>query len=103
MTVSKNDVLSYLKENKRAFEYEFSLAKVGLMGSFSRNEITAESDIDLIVEFKPGTVNLFEIKERLKQSVQKQFGRKVDVCREKYLKSYYKSRILKDAIFVWKG
>ncbi len=100
MIVTKNDILSYLKQNKTVFEREFGLEKVGLIGSFSRGEVTEQSDIDLIVEFKPGTINLTDRKDRLKASVQKQFGRRVDVCREKYLKPYYKNRILKDAIFV---
>lgn len=70
------------------------------MGSFSRNEETNESDIDLIVEFKSGTLDLMHTKEKLRKSIQKRLGRRVDICREKYLKPYYKNRILKDAIFV---
>jgi uncharacterized protein len=98
--VSKNDILLFLKENRALFERDFNLTKIGLMGSFSRNEETSDSDLDVIVEFKSGTLDLVERKEKLKKTIQKKFGKKVDVCRVKYLKPYFKNRILKDAIFV---
>ncbi len=98
--VKKIDIISFLKENKQAFERDFNVSKIGLMGSFSRGEGRMDSDIDVIVEFKSGTVDLTLTKEKLRKAIQKKFGRRVDLCRARYLKPYFKSRILKDAIFV---
>jgi uncharacterized protein len=98
--VKKIDIISFLRENKSVFERDFNISKIGLMGSFSRDEDRMDSDIDVIVEFKSGTVDLSQTKEKLRKIIQKKFGRRVDLCRTRYIKPYFKSRILKDAIFV---
>ncbi len=98
--VKKIDIISFLRANKLVFERDFNVSKIGLMGSFSRGEERMDSDIDVIVEFKSGTIDLVQTKEKLKKTIQKKFGRRVDLCRARYLKPYFKSRILKDAIFV---
>ena len=96
----KQEILSYLKENKAVLERDFSIKKIGLIGSFSRDEQHAGSDIDLIAEFKRGTQGLTILKERLRKMVEKEFSTKVEICRGKYLKPYYKKHILKDAIYI---
>jgi predicted nucleotidyltransferase len=96
----KDEILYFLKEHKSELFAEFNLIKIGLFGSMARNEATKDSDIDLIVEFLPNTENLSEKKNKLKDLIGKQFNRNVDVCREKYLKPYFKSQILQSAIYV---
>ena len=59
-----------------------------------------ESDIDIIVEFLPNTENLSDMKASLKEAIKNAFDRDVDICREKYLKPYYRNQILKSAIYV---
>lgn len=98
--IQKEDILAFLREQKENLFSEFQLVKIGLIGSFARNEGTDESDIDLIVEFQPNTENLFEKKSEIKSLVEKEFHREVDLCREKYLKPYIKSQILKSVIYV---
>ncbi len=98
--VTKEEILSFLRENKSQFFSEFQLIKLGLFGSFVRNDASAASDIDLIIEFKPNTENISEKKEKIKASVQSRFNREVDLCREKYIKPYYKSQILQSVIYV---
>jgi len=56
--LSKNEILAFLSEHKVALFAEYQLVKIGLFGSFARNEITEESDIDIIVEFQPLILNL---------------------------------------------
>ena len=97
---SKEEILSYLKEKKEEFFSDYQLVKLGLFGSFARGEATKDSDIDLIVEFEPNTQNLAEKKLRIKSTLKKQFHREVDVCREKYIKPYFKSQILESVIYV---
>ncbi len=98
--IKREDILNFLKEKKEDFFLEYHLVKLGLFGSFARNEGTENSDIDLIVEFEPNTENLSEIKSEIKSTLKKQFNREVDVCREKYIKPYFKSQILQSAIYV---
>ena len=93
-------MLAFLKEKKDTFFVDYQLVKIGLFGSFVRNEQTAASDIDIIVEFSPKTENLSEKKSAIKHIIEKQFGRKVDLCREKYIKPYFKAQILKSVVYV---
>lgn len=75
---TKEEILLFLKENKWLFFSEYQLVKLGLFGSFSRNEGTEYSDIDLIVEFEPNTQNLSEKKSKIKNIVAKKFDMKVN-------------------------
>lgn len=96
----KEEILAFLSEKKAEFFIEYQLVKLGLFGSFARNEETEKSDIDLIVEFQPNTENLSDKKLKIKEVIEKQFDREVDLCREKYIKPYYKHQILQSAIYV---
>lgn len=98
--ITKEHILSYLAEKKEDFFSDYQLVKLGLFGSFARGEQTEDSDIDLIVEFQPHTENLTEKKLRIKSFVKQRFNREVDVCREKYIKPYFKFQILQSAIYV---
>ncbi|QQS28917.1 MAG: nucleotidyltransferase domain-containing protein [Sphingobacteriales bacterium] len=98
--IKRDEILSFLKENKELLFSECQLVKIGLFGSFSRNEGTEDSDIDLIIEFQPNTQNLSEKKSKIKSMVSKKFDREVDLCREKYIKPYFKNQILQSAIYV---
>lgn len=97
---TKSTILAFLSKEKPLLERQFRVEKVGLFGSYARGEETEHSDIDIIVEFFPKTENLSEIKEELRTLIKREFGRDVDICREKYLKPYYRSQILKSAIYV---
>ena len=100
MQLQKDDILAFLSEQKAELFAEYRLVKIGLFGSFARNEGTADSDIDLIVEFQPHTENLFERKAGLKALISERFGREVDLCREKYIKPYFRDQILQSTIYV---
>ena len=91
-----NQILSYLLTNKKRLEKEYHLIKIGIFGSFARGEESAESDIDLIVEFEDNTPDLFGVKQRLKEEIQIRFNRPVDICREKYIKPMFKAQILSE-------
>lgn len=98
--IKREDILSFLRERKDDLFSEFQLVKIGLFGSFARNEGGEDSDIDIIVEFQPNTENLYEKKSRLKELVSRKFNRNVDLCREKYIKPFYKTQILESVIYV---
>lgn len=89
-------ILNYLTLNKDRFQREYHLTRIGIFGSVARGEQSDESDIDLIVEFEDGTDNLYEIKQKLISEIQSRFKMPVDVCREKYIKPFFKSQILSE-------
>lgn len=90
-------ILNYLTSNKERFQKEYHLKRIGVFGSFARGEQTDKSDIDILIEFEEGTDNLYELKQRLKSEIQLIFKLPVDVCREKYIKPFFKDQILKEA------
>jgi len=98
--INQTDILKFLAEQKLFFQQEFQIIKIGLFGSYARGEQSDKSDIDLIVEFAPNTSELSEKKAQLKSILKKRFNKDVDVCREKYIKPYFKKQILNSTIYV---
>ncbi|HHN47628.1 MAG TPA: nucleotidyltransferase [Bacteroidales bacterium] len=96
----KQQILNYLASNKDRFRKEYHLKRIGIFGSFARGEQTESSDIDLIVEFEEGTEDLFGLKQRLKSEIQSIFEMPVDICREKYIKSFFRNQIQQEAKYV---
>lgn len=98
--LTKNEILSYLQENRRLLREKFHIKKIGIFGSFANNRDNKNSDIDIIVEFEENTESIYEIKQELRDLLRNEFNRDVDIAREKYLKPYIKHEILDEAIFV---
>ncbi len=98
--MDKNEIFNYLKSNRQYLKDNFHLTKIGLFGSFTKDMQTAESDIDLLIEFEADTKNISDIKEELKHILKNKFDRNVDICREKYLKPYVKEHIIRETIYV---
>lgn len=97
---TKGEILDFLTRNKQYFRDRFGVIKIGLFGSYAKDEQTELSDIDLIVEFENNTPNLFDIKTELKTLIGEKFNVRVDIAREKYLKPIYRDSILKETIYV---
>ena len=95
-----DEVLEFLRNHRRTLETDFHIMRIGLIGSFARGEQTEKSDIDLLVEFEPATDDIFEKKIKLRNLLKASFDRDVDICREKYIKPYIKSYLLKEVIYV---
>lgn len=97
--IETNDILLFLREMKPELREQFGIHTIGLFGSFARKQQNSDSDIDLLVEFDPGTDELFEKKEKLRELISDRFNVDVDICRLKYLKSYYAKTILDTVIY----
>jgi len=93
------DILTFLKLNKQFFREKFHITRIGIFGSYARGEQNENSDVDLLVEFENNTPDLFELKQQLKEFLQKKLHIEVDICREKYIKPRFKNSILKETIY----
>ncbi|MDF1884315.1 nucleotidyltransferase family protein [Sulfurimonas sp. SAG-AH-194-C21] len=98
---TKQEILEFLSSNQIYIKEHYSLTKLGLFGSFARDEQTKDSDVDLLIEIKSNTANINDLKNSLSNYLTQAFGRNVDLAREKYLKSYAKKEILQDTIYVY--
>jgi predicted nucleotidyltransferase len=81
---SSNEILEILKRHKELLK-RYKVKRIGLFGSFLRNESNNESDIDLLVDFEEKSLDnfidlVFELEEI--------FDRKVDLLTEKGISPY---------------
>jgi len=98
--IQRQEILNYLSSNTDLFYKQFSITKIGVFGSYARNEQTENSDIDIIIEMPRGTEDIFEKKQGLREFLKTRFHREIDICRERSIKPLFKEMILKDAIYV---
>ena len=96
---TKYEIIEFLKKNRQIFKNKYHCTKIGLFGSFARNEQTEKSDIDIIVEFSPNTPDFYQTEIDLKQFIGNQFNRSVDICAEKWIKPIFKPIVLKETIY----
>jgi hypothetical protein len=96
---TKEQILMFLALNKKLFREKYHIIRIGLFGSYARGEQNIASDIDLLVEFEDNTQDLYELKLDLKDFFLKSLGLKIDICREKYIKSRIKKQILKETVY----
>ena len=98
--MKQNDILAFLSKQPPELQVEYNISKIGLFGSFARNEQDKKSDIDIIVEFHPGTKNIYEKKANLKKLLTSFFHREIDLCRLKYVKPFVREYLEKEVIYV---
>lgn len=94
---SRLEIENKLAELKPYLFQKYFVNKIGYFGSFSRDEQTENSDIDILVSFnKPLGWEFFDLQELL----EKELNRKVDLVSENALKRQLKDSILKNVIYV---
>jgi len=93
------DILVFLRQNKIMFRDNFGIRKIGLFGSYAREEQTENSDIDILIEMDPTTEDIFDKRLHLRELLRKQFAKNVDVCHLQAIRPIFKNIILKDAIY----
>ena len=97
--ITKEQIILYLKEIKPSLNSSYNISKVGIFGSYSKNEATENSDIDIIIEFKNDDVDVEKARDYIKMLVEKKFNKRVDVATEKYLFPLFKDKILNNTIY----
>ena len=94
--IDKTNILNYLKEHYSEFKNKYNVEKIGLFGSYARDEATENSDIDIFVKMKPSLFDMVAIKEQIENDL----DRKVDIIREhKNIKPIFLKMIQKDLIY----
>lgn len=98
MKYTTKQVVDFLRSRKDYFAQEFTLKKIGIFGSYARDEADEESDVDIVVELeKPDLFYLIGIK----QEVEEGLGVKADVVRLRdKMNKTLKQRIEQDVIYV---
>jgi len=95
--MQKETIIDYLKNHKKEFQKKYEIEKIGLFGSYARDEANDESDIDIFVQMKPDFFKLVGLKQQIENDLKK----RVDVIREhKNIKPFLLKMIQKDIHYV---
>ena len=79
----------------------YGVKELSLFGSAARGEMHPESDIDVMVEFKPGVrIGLIKF-ESFVDELESLAGRKVDLVTKRGLKPWVRPAVLKDARVIY--
>lgn len=96
---TKENILAILKHNKSELS-KFGVSEIGLFGSYIRNEQSDNSDIDLLINFKPESENfdnymaVYDIFENLFKN------EKIEIVTKNGLSKYIGPRILNEVEYV---
>jgi len=94
---AKDDILSKLKKAKIELAKKYPIAALALFGSYSRDEYTQESDVDILVEINGRIGSRFiDLAFDLEETI----GKKVDLVSRNGIKPRYFDFIKKDLIYV---
>lgn len=91
------DNLIVPEQQMRAFCLENQISKLLLFGSVLRKDFSADSDLDVLVEFHPsarvGLIRFCSIESRLSEIL----GRQVDLNTPESLSKYFREEVLAEA------
>ena len=102
--IQKNEIISKLKELKPLYSKEGFIIQ-GLFGSYSRDEATPNSDVDILVESTPDFAAKYGFKavsriNEIKQEISTIFGIPVDLADSSGMGKTAKKFIIDRAIYV---
>lgn len=91
-------ILNFLKDHREELTQNFGVKKIGLFGSYARDEADPSSDIDIAVEIesKNSFRSFFSLLYFLEDGLQS----KIDLGIEHSLKPIVKQRVLEEIIYV---
>ena len=98
MVHTKRDLLTRLHKQKAEIS-RLGVARLGVFGSFARNEATAESDVDLLIEFAPGK-KTFDRFMGLAHLLEDTLQRRVELVTPESLSPYIGPHILREVEYV---
>jgi predicted nucleotidyltransferase len=94
---SRQEVLQHLRIIKPTLQQEYPLHRMALFGSWARNEQTASSDVDILVEVDPSIgLRFVALAERLESLL----GQPVDLVSSRMVKPSLLRRIESELIDV---
>jgi predicted nucleotidyltransferase len=77
----------------------FGVQRIGIFGSFARNEEKRTSDVDVLVEFASGKAT-FDNFMQLVYFLEDLFGRRVDLLTVSSIDKYIRSRVEREVIWI---
>ena len=96
---NRDFILTTIKNHKSEFS-KFGIRKIGLFGSYARNEQSNKSDIDILIDFDPDKEN-FDNYMAVYDLIENLFkNNKVEIITKNGLSPYIGPGILKEVMYV---
>jgi predicted nucleotidyltransferase len=93
----KNSKLNIPQQEIADFCRANRIRRLALFGSVLRDDFTASSDVDVLIEFDAGArVGMIRL-AKLEMELSQLLGRKVDLNTRGFLSKYYRDQILSEA------
>ena len=89
------------QEAVEAFCRKHGLRKLSLFGSVLREDFRPDSDVDVLVEFQPGTVAGFLAMAAMQRELSTLLGRRVDLRTPNELSRYFREDVLRQAEVIY--
>lgn len=91
-------ILEFLRAHKEELRKQFGVTRLGLVGSYARDEAHEESDIDLVVSLQ--SENSFRSFFGLLHFLQDNLHERIDLATEASLKPRVRETIMRDIHYV---
>lgn len=98
---TKKDIQDSIAESREVLNH-IGVKSIGLFGSFLRNDVKEDSDVDLLVDFHSGKKSFDNFME-LAFYLEDLFGRKVEIITPQSLSKYIGPHILKEVEIVYQS
>lgn len=83
------------------FCQRYHIRRLSLFGSVLREDFTAESDVDILVEFDPANIPGFFCLATMQDELSKVLQRLVDLRTPSELSSYFRDRVIAEAMTIY--
>ena len=96
--MNRSEILARLRASEKEIRARFGVERLGLFGSAARDQLAADSDVDILVKFaEPARyANYLDLRAALEQIL----GRRVDLVTETGLKPRARDSVERDLIRV---
>lgn len=97
--MEKVSTVSNIKKRSIPILKRHSVKRAAIFGSFARGEAKANSDVDILIEYKTKNKSLFDLVD-LKSELEEILGRKVDIVTYNSIYWRIRERILAEQVVI---
>jgi uncharacterized protein len=101
--MSKEEIKAKIKQAIERGQDQDAIKKVLLFGSYLHGDARPDSDVDVLIEFKPlAKVGYFKLID-IQDSLEKNVGKRIDLLTPGALSKYFKNKVLAEAEVIYEG
>ena len=94
--MQKEEIMHFLRQNKQMLQRQYHIERIGLFGSFARDEAHEKSDIDLVIVSPKKS---FRNRYNLKYFLEQHFKRDVDIGYLEALHPFVRKQIQNEIVY----